>query len=74
MFSDVWSENVALFKRWLKIHSNPPVLYYGFNMFFHTMGFTTTNSASLIYRVAQKKQNIILPAICGCNNWYHCMR
>ena len=27
-----------------------------------------------IYRVAQEKRNNILPTICGCNNWYHCMR
>ena len=30
LFSDVWSENAALFKRLMKIHSNPPILYYGF--------------------------------------------
>ena len=29
MFSDVWSENAVLFKRLMKIHSNPPI-YYGF--------------------------------------------
>ena len=28
--SDVWSENAALFERMIEIHSNPPVLYYGF--------------------------------------------
>ena len=27
MFSDVWSENAALFKRLMKIHSNSPILY-----------------------------------------------
>ena len=26
-----------------------------------------------LYRVAHKKQNGILPTICGCNNWYQCM-
>ena len=33
MFSGVWSENAALFERLMKIHSNPPILYYnhGFN-------------------------------------------
>ena len=31
LFSDVWSENAALFKALVKIHSNPPMLYYGFN-------------------------------------------
>ena len=31
MFTDVWSENAALFKRLMKINSNPPILYYGFN-------------------------------------------
>ena len=29
-FSDVWSENAALFERLMEIHSNPPKLYYGF--------------------------------------------
>ena len=28
--SDVWSENAALFERMMEIHSNPPILYYGF--------------------------------------------
>ena len=27
LFSDVWSENAALFKRLMKTHSNPPILY-----------------------------------------------
>ena len=31
LFSDVWSEIAALFKRLIKIHSNPPIVYYGFN-------------------------------------------
>ena len=30
LFSDVWSKNAALFKRLMKIHSNPPILHYGF--------------------------------------------
>ena len=25
MFSDVWSENAALFERLMEIHSNPPI-------------------------------------------------
>ena len=28
LFSDVWSENPALFKRLMKIHSNPPILLW----------------------------------------------
>ena len=28
--SNVWNENAADFKRLMKIHLNPPVLYYGF--------------------------------------------
>ena len=32
MFSDVWSENAALFERLMEIHSNPPILYYGFKI------------------------------------------
>ena len=31
MFSNVWSENTALFERLMEIHSNSPKLYYGFN-------------------------------------------
>ena len=31
LFSDVWSENDALFKRLMKIHWNPPIQYFGFN-------------------------------------------
>ena len=30
-FSNVWSENTALFERLMEIHSNAPKLYYGFN-------------------------------------------
>ena len=29
LFSDVWSENAALFERLIEIHSNPPILYFG---------------------------------------------
>ena len=28
--SDIWSENAALSERLIEIHSNPPILYYGF--------------------------------------------
>ena len=41
MFSDVWSENAALFERLMEIHSNPPILYYhGFNSIITTWAFT----------------------------------
>ena len=30
MFSDVWSENAALIKRLMKVHSYQPILYFGF--------------------------------------------
>ena len=30
LFSDVWSENAALFERLVEIHSNPPILYFEF--------------------------------------------
>ena len=32
LFSNVWSENTALFERLMEIHSNSPKLYYGFNV------------------------------------------
>ena len=31
MFSNVWSENTAVFERLMEIHSNSQKLYYGFN-------------------------------------------
>ena len=31
MFSNVWSENTALFERLMEIHSDSPNLYYGVN-------------------------------------------
>ena len=35
LFSDVWSENAALFERLMEIYSNPPILYYGFKLLVH---------------------------------------
>ena len=32
MFSDVWNKNAALFFRLMKIHSNPPIIHYRFNI------------------------------------------
>ena len=37
LFYDVWSENAGLFKRLMKIHSNPPILYYGFDRKFWSL-------------------------------------
>ena len=28
----VWGETVVLFERLVEIHSNPPIVYYGFNL------------------------------------------
>ena len=33
MFSEVWSENAALFEIFMEIHSHPQTLYYGFSLF-----------------------------------------
>ena len=35
LFSNVWSENTALFERLMEIHSNSPKLYYGFKICSH---------------------------------------
>ena len=35
LFYDVSSEHAALFKRLMKIHLNPPILYSGFNSRMH---------------------------------------
>ena len=32
--------------------------------------YNNNNKNWFLYRVAQKKWNVILPTICGCNNWY----
>ena len=37
LFSDVWSENASPLRRLMKIHSNPPILYNGFNR--HLLSF-----------------------------------
>ena len=37
LFSDVCSENAALYKRLMKIHSNPPILYYDFKPLFQAL-------------------------------------
>ena len=37
MFSNVWSENTALFERLMEIHSNSQKLYYGFKDGIDTM-------------------------------------
>ena len=33
LMSGLWSENAALFERMMEIHSNSPILYYGFKLF-----------------------------------------
>ena len=38
MLSYVWSENAAFFVRLMEIHSNPPILYYGFYLDFTNLG------------------------------------
>ena len=35
-FDVVWSENAALSERLMEIHSNPPILYYGYKNPPHT--------------------------------------
>ena len=40
MFSNVWSENTALFERLMEIHSNAPKLYYGFKTMKQTIGYS----------------------------------
>ena len=52
MFSVVWSEKGALLKRLMKIHSNPPILYYGFDTIENTLhtltGMENLNEALII--------------------------
>ena len=45
MFSDVWSENAALFERLTEIHSNPPMALIEFKLFkfMHTAGHWVTS-------------------------------
>ena len=42
LFSNVWSENTALFERLMEIHSNSPKLYYGFKcILYYTVYYIT---------------------------------
>ena len=41
MFSDVWSENTALFERLMEIHSNPPILHVALKSFLLCTCFNT---------------------------------
>ena len=45
LFSNVWGENSVLFERLMEIHSNPPILYYGFKQL-RTPHFLLFNSTS----------------------------
>ena len=47
MFSNVWSENTALFERLMEIHSNAPKLYYGFKSRFAFSPISTTSKMAL---------------------------
>ena len=42
LFSDIWNENAALFRRSMKIHSNPPILYWFYQ------GVTSTRRARIL--------------------------
>ena len=65
LFSDVWSENAALFERLMEFHSNPPILYYGINWdFFHILySFSTSLMTSniILYSACCSKKQICLP-------------
>ena len=62
LFSGVRSENAALFERMMKIHSNPPILYYGFNfmtpirMRFNTDTQTIETSPKLIINIDRESK------------------
>ena len=60
LFSNVWSENTALFERLMEIHSNSPKLYDGFNVgefwnvylitcFIHLFSYSLIFFSSFIY-------------------------
>ena len=48
LFSNVWSKNDALFERLMEIHSNPPILYYGFNVLIISYNHCLINSYFLL--------------------------
>ena len=59
LFSDDWSVNAALFERLMEIHSNPPILYYGFNFINYTAKALVIR---LNYQVSYKKHgNLPMP-------------
>ena len=55
MFSDVWSENAALFERLMEIYSNPPILYYGFK---HEFKISLNNTGHLTAQVIAADQGL----------------
>ena len=57
LFSDVWSENAALFKKLMKIHSNPPILYYGFVVIYRVAQKECNDFDRLISRTSSRKRN-----------------
>ena len=56
LFSDVWSENAALFERLMEIHSNPPILYYGFNDISKYFDKSLSNLLKILMHPSQNAQ------------------
>ena len=52
-FSDVWSENAALFERLMEMYSNPPILYFAFKMCNDLLG--TVHIFDAVLRNAEEK-------------------
>ena len=50
LFSNVWSENTALFERLMEIHFNSPKLYYGFNTEYHSLFVSKTKDYLILTR------------------------
>ena len=52
MFSDVYIENAALIERLMEIHSNPPILCYGFNtILIFKSNFTSLEIGGICYNI-----------------------
>ena len=73
LFSDVWSENAALFKRFMKIHQNPRILYFGFKIdecYIHKWDWHTymySNCLSIVHSILS-----LSLLMCGTHNLLLC--
>ena len=67
LFSNVWSENTALFERLMELHSNSPKLYYGFKIHqYYTMAVRLETECRFSAYLLNKMPVISCDELCLC--------